>query len=549
MTEPEPESTPHRFDFAIVGSGFGGSVSAHRLVEKGYDVVMLEKGMELTAKDFPETNWNVKRWLWAPLLGFRGLFMMRPFRHVSVLAGAGVGGGSLTYANTLPIPKRGFFQSPAWAKLADWETELAPHYQTARRMLGAAPTNFLTPADALLKSIAEERGTPEAFEKPHVAVYVGEPGVTAPDPYFGGEGPERTGCLRCGSCMTGCRHGAKNTLDKNYLYFARKRGLTLHADTEVVHVAPLPEGGYRITARKGRSWFGRRVVVFEAKNVIFSAGALGTNSLLLRLKSDPTSLPRISDELGRRVRTNSESLIIVTVPGTTVDHSTGIAINSLLQTDDYSHLEMVRYGSGSGFFRLVMVPHVGGAPGILQLLRIFVAMLVHPWLTLRAFFVSNWARATMILLYMRSDEGTLRFVRGAFGFMNTEVEQGKRPEAAIPEATELALLIAKKSGGIAMSPYYEPLLNIPTTAHILGGCTMGDSAGTGVIDTQHRVFGYDGLYVIDGSSVSANPGVNPSLTITALAERAMSFIPARNQLAAASRSAARTPVGGVTTET
>lgn len=545
----ETETAPRRFDYAIVGSGFGGSVSALRLVEKGYDVVMLEKGMELTAKDFPETNWNVKRWLWAPLLGFRGLFMMRPFRHVSVLAGAGVGGGSLTYANTLPIPKRGFFASPSWATLADWEKELAPHYQTARRMLGAAPTNFLTPADALLKSIAEERGTPEAFEKPHVAVYIGEPGVTAPDPYFGGEGPARTGCLRCGACMTGCRHGAKNTLDKNYLYFARKRGLTLHADTEVVHVAPLPDGGYRITARQGRSWFGRKVVVYEAKNVVFSAGALGTNSLLLRLKSDPTSLPRISDELGRRVRTNSESLIIVTVPGTPVDHSTGIAINSLLQTDDHSHLEMVRYGSGSGFFRLIMVPHVAGTPGVLQVLRIFVAMLMRPWLTLRAFFVWNWARATMILLYMRSDEGTLRFVRGAFGIMNTELEQGARPEAAIPEATELALLIAKKSGGIAMSPNYEPLLNVPTTAHILGGCAMGDSAATGVIDTQHRVFGYDGLYVIDGSSISANPGVNPSLTITALAERAMSFIPARNQLAAPSRSAARAPTDGVTTET
>ncbi|HEX7669486.1 MAG TPA: NAD(P)-binding protein, partial [Polyangiaceae bacterium] len=214
------------YDYAIIGSGFGGSVSALRLTEKGYRVLLLEKGSELTAADFPETNWNIKRWLWAPLFGFRGLFQMRPFSHVQVLAGAGVGGGSLTYANTLPIPKRQFFESPAWAHLGDWEQELLPHYQTARRMLGATPTNFLSPSDALLESIARDRGTPEAFEKPHVAIFQGEAGKTVSDPYFGGEGPERTGCIRCGACMTGCRFGAKNTLDKNYLYLARKRGLT-----------------------------------------------------------------------------------------------------------------------------------------------------------------------------------------------------------------------------------------------------------------------------------------------------------------------------------
>jgi cholesterol oxidase len=501
-------------------------VSALRLVEKGYDVLLLEKGSELTATDFPETNWDVKRWLWAPLLGFRGLFQMRPFRHVQVLAGAGVGGGSLTYANTLPIPKRGFFESPSWSHLADWERELSPHYREARRMLGAAPTDFLTPADALLKSIAEERGHPEEFEKPHVAVFMGEPGKTVPDPYFGGEGPERTGCIRCGACMTGCRHGAKNSLDKNYLYLARKRGLDLRSDTEVTHLAPVPEGGYRVEALRGTSFGMREEVSFRARSVIVAAGALGTNSLLLRMKRDPRGLPNLSDRLGSNIRTNSESLILVTVPDSPHDHSKGIAINSLLQTDEHSHLEMVRYGDGSGFFRLLMVPHIlSTGPALVRILKLFLFVLMNPIRVLRAMFVANHARSTMILLYMRSTEGTLRFRLNRLGFMETELEKGEAPQAIIPEASELAFAVAEKAHGLATSAFYEPLFNVPTTAHILGGCCMGDSAETGVIDSRHRAFGYEGLYVIDGSTISANVGVNPSLTITALAERAMAFIP------------------------
>ena len=374
------------YDYVIVGSGFGGSVSALRLTEKGYDVLALEKGSELAASDFPKTNWNLRRWFWAPLLGFRGLFQIRPFRHVTVLAGNGVGGGSLTYANTLPIPKRDFFTNPSWSQLADWEQELRPHYRTARRMLGAEPTNFLTPADALLQKMAQERGTPEAFEKPHVAVFFGEPGKTVPDPYFDGAGPERTGCIRCGACMTGCRYGAKNSLDQNYLYLARGRGLTLHADTEVVHVAPAPGGTFRVRARAGRSFFRRQKVDYETRNVVFSAGALGTNALLLKLKADPSALPNLSDRVGSRVRTNSESLFMVTAPGCGDDHSQGIAINSLLQTDQRSHLEMARYGRGSSFFRMLILPHVGGAAGFAQAFKILWALLSHPLRSLRLFF-------------------------------------------------------------------------------------------------------------------------------------------------------------------
>jgi cholesterol oxidase len=518
------------YDYLIIGSGFGGSVSALRLLEKGYKVLMLEKGSELDAADFPESNWSLRRWLWAPALGWRGLFQIRPFSHVFVLAGAGVGGGSLTYANTLPLPKPAFFRSGSWASLCDWEQELAPHYQTARAMLGAAQTDFLAPGDRVLFELAKGRGASAAFHKPHVAVFMGPPGQTVADPYFGGRGPARTGCVRCGACMTGCRVGAKNSLDKNYLHLARQLGLELHADSEVVDVVPRESGGYDVDARVGRRYYWRAKRRFSARSVIFAAGALGTNSLLLRLRHKG-SLRRLSPELGRGVRTNSEALIFVTVPGTTQDFSTGVAINSLLDTGGGSHLEVVRYARGSGFFRLIAAPHVGAAGGFwLRLLRLFLYVLLHPYQVLRAWLVLDWAKSTLILLYMRSSEGRLRFQRSWVGVMNTALDAGEPPEAAMPEATELARAIAAQTGGVVMSPVHEALLGVPTTAHIIGGCCIGESAATGVIDARHRVFGHEGLLVIDGSALSANPGVNPALTITALAERAMAAIPRRADL-------------------
>ncbi|OJH41050.1 GMC family oxidoreductase [Cystobacter ferrugineus] len=524
-------------DWLIIGSGFGGSVSALRLTEKGYRVVMLEKGRRLEGKDFPETNWNLKKWLWMPALGWRGLFKMTFFRHVTVLSGVGVGGGSLVYANTLPIPKDDFFQSRSWGGLADWKTELAPHYDTARRMLGATVNPLRTLPDQIVQQVGKEMGR-EDFQPATVAVYFGQPGVTVPDPYHGGEGPSRTGCNSCGGCMTGCRFNAKNSLDKNYLYLAEKRGLTIHADTEATWVRPLPGGGYEVKAIEGTSRASRRERRFTARQVIFSGGVLGTVELLLKLKAHPDGLPRLSERVGDCVRTNSESLIGV-VAGKRFqgeDLSRGIAIGSILHTDEHSHLEPVRYAAGSDFFRTLMAPHVGGTTALSRLAGLLGLALRHPLKLVRAWFTRDFARRSMILLYMRTLDGHLRMRRGRGLFTGgrkgvlTSLAEGPAPSAYIPEATELAHRVAEKLDGMPMNMASETLMGIPTTAHILGGCCMGSSPETGAIDSQHRLFGYDGLYVIDGAAISANPGVNPSLTITALAERAMTFIPARRRV-------------------
>ncbi|MDC0670031.1 GMC oxidoreductase [Nannocystis radixulma] len=524
-------NTAHEFDydFIVVGSGFGGSVSGLRLTEKGYRVLMLEKGGELGPAEFPKTNWNLKRWLWMPKLGWRGLFQMTFFRHVTVLSGVGVGGGSLVYANTLPVPKRSFFDSPSWANLADWAGELKPHYDTALRMLGATANPAVTPVDRVMRGVAADMG--KSIEPTQVAVYFGEPGKTVPDPYFGGSGPERTGCIYCGGCMLGCRYGSKNSLDKNYLYFARKRGLELLADTEVTAVRALPGGGYRVEARSGAGLLGKQARSFTARNVILAGGVLGTVELLLRMKQDPEGLPNLSDRVGENVRTNSESLIGVVGGQREHDLSRGVAIGSIIQLDEHSHVEPVRYSAGSGFWRLLLAPHVPGEKALVRLSRFAGAFLRHPIKFARALLVPDLAKYSIILLYMKTAEGTLRLRLGAAG-LTTDLSSGKAPTASIPEATDIARRVADKIKGYSMSLVTETLFNIPTTAHILGGCCMGDSAETGVIDHQHRAFGYDGLYVIDGSAVSANPGVNPSLTITALAERAMSRIPANVEVTA-----------------
>jgi cholesterol oxidase len=509
-------------DYVVIGSGFGGSVSALRLSEKGYSVIVLEKGRRLGAADFPKTNWNLKKWMWWPKMGWRGPFKMTFLRHVTVLSGVGVGGGSLVYANTLPVPKRPFFTSLSWAHLADWEAELKPHYEMALHMLGAAPNPNFYEGDLALKSIAEEMGRGDHFHTVNTSVYYGEPGVTVPDPYFDGKGPDRTGCIHCARCMIGCKDNAKNTLDKNYLYLAEGLGCEVRADSQVFDVRPLSGGGYEIDYRQTAEGADRRV---RARGVIISGGVMGTLPLLLKLKA--SSLPKLSDRLGETIRTNSESIIHVTSLDKTKDLAQGVAITSIVHIDDDSHIEIVRGPKGSGFWRFLSGLHTSGSNGMVRLINAGLGMMRHPIRFIRALTVRDFAKSSQILLFMQTLDSTLRFGRGRFGGLTSSVSTGEAPKASIPMATEIANRFAEKVDGVPLSLFTETLLNIPTTAHILGGCCMGKDASEGVIDKDNRVFGYENMYVADGSMISANPGVNPSLSITALAERAMSKIPAK----------------------
>lgn len=516
------------YDAIVVGSGFGGSVAALRLSEKGHRVLVVEKGRRFGPNDFPRTNWNLRRWMWNPTLGLDGPFRMSFFEHVTVLHGVGVGGGSLVYGATLPVPKQDFFETGDWAGLADWRTELAPHYATAQRMLGVVRNPHLTRVDHVLREIAEERG--EAWEPNPVGIWFGDTSRTVSDPFFGGEGPARRGCTRCGGCFTGCRVGAKNSLDTNYLWLAERRGARILAETEVTAVRRR-DGRWLVETRPslGRG-AGRH---FTAERVVLAGGVLGTTELLLRMRDDPDGLPELSPRVGEGVRTNSEALIGVTTSRNDLDLSEGIAISSILHTGERSHLEPCRLGPGSGLYRLMVLPHAPGPNALVRLARAVKELLLHPRRTLRAWTTPDWARTTTILLYMRTADGTLRLVRGrnpgsAFRMgLRTRLADGDPPLAALPEATELARRYAEEVDGTVVSLFTETLFDIPTTAHVLGGACIGADREHGVIDTRHEVHGHPGLYVCDGSAVSSNPGVNPSLTITAMAERAMSFIPAK----------------------
>jgi cholesterol oxidase len=524
----------------VVGSGFGGSVAALRLAEKGYSVCVLERGKRFADQDFARTNWDLRRYLWMPRWKCFGIQNMTLFRGVMILSGAGVGGGSLVYGNTLFQPGDEFFRSPAWSALADWRAELEPHYRTARRMLGVRTNPALGFVDRLLEECAQEMGRGDTFHPAELAVYFGEPGKTVPDPYFGGEGPERAGCTSCGGCFVGCRHNAKNTLVKNYLYLAEKRGVVIEAEREVQDIRPLSDdgsAGYDIVTRRSTTWFHREPRVYRARRVVLSGGVLGTVDLLLRCQQVTRSLPRLSPRLGGSVRTNSETLLGVSEVGALPrrDYSRGPAITSIFEPSPGTHIEPCRYPAGSSFMRLLGVPLTDGGHPLLRPFLLLWTILRRPLAFARLLWNRHWAESTVILLVMQSFDNKMRFALGRSlltlfrkGMITRRDRHAAPVPVYIPVAHQVARRLAAKVGGIAQNTVNEVLFDVPTTAHILGGCPIGADASQGVINTRHEVFGYQGLYVCDGSAIPANLGLNPSLTITAMSERAMSLVPAKD---------------------
>ena len=528
------------FDFIVIGSGFGGSVSALRLVEKGYRVAVIEMGRRWAPLSFPRTSWSIHRWFWRPKVGLRGFFNMRFFRHATIFHGCAVGGGSITYAATLLPPPDKVWQTGSWAGLTDWKTEMLRHYQTASRMLGVTQNKILGPADQLLNRTGEVAGIGHTFYPTRVGIFQAAEGgtqnQTVPDPFFGGEGPPRTTCTGCGGCMMGCRYGAKNTLDLNYLYLAENYGAVVIPETKVVNVKPLQgagdgSSGYAVYTENSMAWMSQPPRTLTSRAVVFSASSLGTMELLFRLK-DNGSLPRISDRLGKHVRTNSESIIGARVPRCAEDLSQGIAIGSGIYIDEHTHVEVVRYPKGSDTMGLLTTMLTDGRPGLLRIglwaKNTVSSLLLHPVKTLRLFRIWDWAREATILLCMQAVEGhiEMRWQRPWFWpFSKTLVSRGDKVPTYIPKANEFARKFADVAGGTAMSMLPEILFDIPGTAHCIGGCVIADSPEHGVVDHRHRVFGYCNMYICDGSVLASNLGVNPSLTITALAERAMSLIP------------------------
>lgn len=513
------------YDYIIIGSGFGGSVSALRLSEKGYKVLVIEKGKWYKATDFPKTNWDLKRWLWLPFIKCFGIMKMSFFRHITIASGVGVGGGSLVYANTLPIPKSPFFNSGSWSELNNWEEDLKPHYQTALKMLGATITPQLFDGDKALQKIAKKLSKSAKFSPTNVGVYFGKPNVVHPDPYFEGKGPERIGCNFCGACMTGCPNNSKNSLDKNYLYFAQKNGVNITAEKEVYDIKPLKNSdgseGYEVSIKESTRFFKKKQKI-STKGIVISGGVLGTIKLLLTLKK--ASLPRISDQLGHDIRTNNETLVSVSSLDDNINLSKGVAIGSILHTDENSHLEIVRYSEGSNAWKLLHVPYSVSKNHLIRYFNIFWNFIKTPMKYFRIYFKNSWAKKTVVLLFMQTLDSTLIFKRTIFGGMKSKMGFGKSPTPFIQESIRLTSQYAEEINGKPTTFIGEALLGIPSTAHVLGGAVMGKDANTGVIDKNNKVFGYENMYIIDGSMISANPGVNPSLSITAIAERAMSKI-------------------------
>lgn len=539
---------PFDYDVVVIGSGFGGAVSALRLTEKGYRVGVLEAGRRFTPETLPTTSWDLRNFLWAPALGMFGLQRIHLLRDVMILAGAGVGGGSLNYANTLYTPLEDFYNDPQWRDITDWRSELAPYYDQAQRMLGARTNPTMTAADVHLKKVAEDMGVGDTFRLAPVGVYFGdgrdadgscraEPGESAGDPYFGGAGPARRACVECGNCMTGCRHGAKNALTENYLYFAERGGAVIHPMTTVERLRELPPGrgpGFAVdTLATGAPRTRANARTFTARQVVVAAGTYGTQTLLHRMR-DSGLLPRISPRLGSLTRTNSESLAgaMTRHIDPPEDFSRGVAITSSMHPDPHTHVEPVRYGKGSNAMGLLATIQVPGGGRIPRWLRFLLLAARHPYVFTRSMSVRRFSERTIIGLVMQSLDNSLTTYtrRGLLGrrVLTSRQGHGEPNPSWIPQGQEVMTRLAAEIDGFPGGTVGD-VFNVPLTAHFLGGCPIGASPQTGVIDPYHRLYGHPGVHVVDGSAVSANLGVNPSLTITAQAERAMSFWPNKGE--------------------
>lgn len=522
------------FDWLVIGSGFGGSVSALRLSEKGHSVGVLECGRRFRDDEFARSTWDARRYFWMPKLGMKGILRLTLFRDVFIASGCGVGGGSLGYANTLYVPSGEFFRDPQWRDLGDWETVLAPHYAEAQRMLGVVDYDRDDEAGNVLRALGEELGAGDTYTRTRVGVFLGEPGKTVPDPFFGGEGPDRKGCLRCGRCTLGCPHGAKNTLVKNYLWLAERRGARIMPERTAVDIRPLGarDGaeGYAITSERSGAWLRTDRRTLTARGVVVAAGALGTNQLLARCRL-VGSLPAISDRLGELVRTNSEAIVVVTAHDRRADFSKGVAIGASIYPDPHTHIEAVSQGGRADSLKFMYTLLTGDGTRVTRPLRWLAGVLRHPWRFARTLSPLGWSRRSITLLVMQTHDNAiaLRARRKRLGKgvrLRTEQDPARPNQTFIPIANRAATLLAEQIGGIAQSNVTEALANVPTTAHILGGAAIAAGPERGVVDARQRVFGYRNLLVCDGAAVPANVGVNPSLTITALAEHAMSHIPA-----------------------
>jgi cholesterol oxidase len=532
------------YDYIIIGSGFGGSVSAMRLTEKGYSVLVLEKGKRFEDSDFATSNWQFRKYLWIPALHAYGILQISITKGAMVLHGAGVGGGSLGYANVLEVPSDETFATLAWNQPVAWGHVLRPYFETAKKMLGVTRNPKLWKADEIMRQQAEERGLGGTFRATDVGVFFGPEGETVPDPFFSGDGPARTGCKHCGGCMVGCRYNAKNTLPKNYLYFAEKQGAKIIAEAEVTDVkpltpTPLPKGEgqgvreYEVTFRSSTRWFNGGQQTVRARCVIFSAGVMGTMKLLLNLRE--SSLPNLSPRLGEKVRTNSEALLGSVARNSDVEYSQGIAISSIFNADEITHIEPVRYPDGSSLMRFVSAPLISQGDSVpVRVLKSLGWALTHPLDYLKAMVLPGWAHNVTIILVMQHADNHMKLRLGRS--LLTLFRRGlvadptidHKIAARVDVGHDITRDFAARTNGVPMGSLGENLLNLPTTAHILGGAPVGKNADEGVVDENFEIHNYPGLYIVDGSIMPANPGVNPSLTITALAEYAMSIVPSKS---------------------